>query len=131
MASFDFGSVSAYKFALATAVTATTNTAAIDTKGFQGVAVVASVSLSNLNTGTQTIAMSFREGDDTNVTNSTALDSKYIITNPTMTASNTSFWASVVPAKRYLFATLTPESAVNANVSVLGALGFGADLPTQ
>jgi hypothetical protein len=132
MASFDFGSVSAYKFALLEEVTGNTNTVAIDTKGFEGVAVVATVGVSNLNASVgPTIAMTFKEGDDTNISNAVALNSKYIISNPTIGASNTSYWASVVPAKRYLFATLLPSAAVAANVGITGALGFAHDAPTQ
>jgi hypothetical protein len=132
MASFDFGSVSAYKFALLGNITGNTNTVAIDTKGFEGVAVVSTVGTSNLNVeDAKTISLTFKEGDDTNISNAVALNSKYIISNPTLGASNTAYWASVVPAKRYLFATLLPTASVAANVSVSGALGFAHDAPTQ
>ncbi len=131
MASFDFGSVSAYRFALgATNVTANTNTAAIDTQGFEGVAVVAVVSTSNLAVAGPTITMAFREGNDTNISNATALPAKYIVSNQTLSGNNATYKASVVPSKRYLFAQLITSAACTANLSVIGALGYPQSSPT-
>jgi hypothetical protein len=131
MASFDFGSVSAYRFALgATNVTANTNTAAIDTRGFEGVAVVAVVSTSNLLSTGPTITMAFREGNDTNISNATALPAKYIVSNQTLSGNNATYKASVVPSKRYLFAQLITSAACTANLSVIGALGYPQSSPT-
>jgi len=132
MASFDFGSVTDYKFALASDVTANGNTVAIDTAGFEGVAFVTSVGTSNLNAAAgQTIAVSFLESDDTNISNATAVDSGRVVSNDVVNASNTAFQASVVPTKRYLFGSLTISDAnVSANVHCLGALGFPHNAPT-
>ena len=131
MASFDFGSVSDYKFALASNVTANTNTSAIDTAGFEGVAFVTSVGTSNLNAdATRTISVSFLESDDSNISNATAVDSGRVVSNDVINASNTAFQASVVPTKRYLFGTLTISGDLTADVHCLGALGFPHNAPT-
>jgi hypothetical protein len=131
MASFDFGNQTAYKFALASFINAVTaeNTAAIDTAGFESVAVGLSCGLSNISEGAPTIAMTFRESDDTNISNSTALTRG--VDADALSASNSVAWASVAPTKRYLFATLTPSAAVSANVHVFGALGNPHNAPTK
>lgn len=131
MASFDFGNISAYKFAGQNEVTANTNATAIDTQSFEGVAVVSAVSTSNINAVTSAITVAFLEGDDSNIANATALDSGSIVTNPSLTASNTAFWASVRPTKRYLFPRYLPTADVTANVTTIGALGFPHNAPTQ
>jgi len=131
MSSFDFGSVSAYRLALgATNVTANTNTAAIDTQGYEGVAVVAVVSTSNLAVAGPTITMAFLEGNDTNISNATALPAKYIVSNQILSGNNATYKASVVPNKRYLFAQLNRSAACTANLSVIGALGYPQASPT-
>jgi hypothetical protein len=133
MASFDFGNQTAYKFALASFINAVTaeNTAAIDTAGYESVAVGVSCGLSNINatTGVPSIAITFRESNDTNISNSTVTtrgaDAQSLV------ASNSVAWASIAPTKRYLFATLTPSAAVSANVHVFGALGNPHNAPTK
>lgn len=131
MASFDFGNQSAYKFALAKFMNAATaeNTAAIDTKGFESVAVGVSCGLSNISEGAPSIAITFRESDDTNISNSTVTTRG--ADAQTLASSNTVSWASIAPTKRYLFATLTPSAAVSANVHVFGALGNPHNAPTK
>lgn len=133
MASFDFGNQTAYKFALASFMNAVTavNTAAIDTKGYESVAVGVSCGLSNINaeTGAPSIAITFRESDDTNISNSTVTTRG--ADAQALAASNTVAWASIAPTKRYLFATLTPSAAVSANVHVFGALGNPHNAPTK
>lgn len=132
MASFDFGNQTAYKFGLTTALdgTAVANSVAIDTAGFESVAVGVTCGLSNINatTGVPSIAITFFEGNDTNISNATAttrgVDAKAVV------ASNSVAWASIAPTKRYLFASLTPSAAVLANVSVFGALGNPHNPPT-
>lgn len=131
MASFDFGAVSAYKFALAGDITANTNTAAIDTQGFEGVAFVTSVGTSNINAEVNPISVTFLEGDDNNISNASALDAKSVVVNPVINASNTAFHASVRPVKRYLFGRYIISAAVTANVHAVGALGFPVNKPTQ
>lgn len=131
MASFDFGSVSAYKFALNANVTANTNTAAIDTQGFEGVAVVSTVgAVANVNANA-TITVAFREGNDTNVANSTVLAAGNIISNGAISAANTVVWASVRPTKRYLYATYIVGTNLSANIATTGALGYPNNAPTQ
>jgi hypothetical protein len=134
MSSFDFGSVSAYKFALDTRVQSNTNanSAAIDTQGFEGVAVVTAVGASTLNAELDlTLGLEFFEGEDTNVSNATALDAKFIVSNPTIAESNIAYWASVKPYKRYLFAKYVPTTNADANIVSIGALGFPHEAPTQ
>lgn len=134
MASFDFGSVSAYKFALDTRVenNANANSAAIDTQGFEGVAVVTAVGASTLNAEIDlTLGLEFLEGNDTNISNATALNAKFIVSNPTIATSNIAYWASVKPSKRYLFAKYVPTTNADANIVSIGALGFAHNAPTQ
>jgi len=134
MASFDFGSISAYKFALSANVKTNTNanSAAIDTAGYEGVAVVTAVAASALNAETSlTLSAEFLQGDDTNISNASALPSGYIVSNPTIAASNTAYWASVVPSKRYLFVKYVPTTNADANIVSIGALGFAHEAPTQ
>ena len=131
MASFDFGSVSDYKFALASNVTANTNSTGIDTAGFEGVAFVTSVGTSNLNADAgRTISVSFLESADSNISNATAVDSARVVSNDVVNASNTAFQASVVPTKQYLFGQLTISADLTANVHCVGALGFPHNAPT-
>jgi hypothetical protein len=131
MASFDFANKSAYSFIQSSAVTANTNVAALDTQGYEGVAFVSSVATAGSLGGANTISLSFLEGDDTNISNASAIPSTRVVTNPALDAANTCFTASVVPFKRYLFATANVSGTVNANVHFLGALGYPASLPTQ
>ena len=132
MASFDFGSVSDYKFALASDVTANTNTASVDTAGFEGVAFVTSVGTSNLNADAgRTISVSFLESDTDNISNAVAVDAGRVVSNDAVNASNTAFQASVVPTKRYLFGQLTISADLTANVHCIGALGYPHTAPTS
>lgn len=134
MASFDFGSISAYKFAGSNAISANTNanSLAIDTQGFEGVAVVSTVAASTLNAATSlTVSLEFLEGNDTNVSNATALAAQFVVDNPVLATSNTAFWATVKPVKRYLFAKYVPTTNATANVVTVGALGFPHNAPTK
>jgi hypothetical protein len=134
MASFDFGSVSAYKLASYGEVGSNTNTdtGAIDTQGFEGVALVSVVGEGNLNAAADlSISVQFSEGDDTNVSNASALESNYIISNPILGESNVAVKASVKPYKRYLFAKYIPTTNATANIASVGALGFPHNAPTQ
>jgi hypothetical protein len=130
MASFDFGNQTAYKFGLTARLDGTTvlNTIAIDTAGYESAAVGVICGLSNSN-ATRSIAVTFRESNDTNVSNSTVTTRG--ADAQTLADSNTVVWASIAPTKRYLFATLTPAVAVHANVSVFGALGNPHNAPTK
>jgi hypothetical protein len=134
MASFDFGSVSAYKLASYGVVgsNTNTNTGAIDTQGFEGVALVSVVGAGNLNAAADlSISVQFSEGDDTNVSNASAIASNYIISNPVLGESNVAVKASIKPSKRYLFAKYIPTTNASANIASVGALGFPHEAPTQ
>lgn len=130
MASFDFGSKAAYKFAFSAEINnASANTSAIDTQGFEGVAFVTTTGVSNLN-ATIYLETAFLEGDDNNISNASNVAASRVTKSPTINASNTAFWATVAPTKRYLFARYDNEGEVLANVTGTGALGFPAKLPT-
>jgi len=134
MASFDFGSISAYTVAQFGVVgsNTNTNTGAVDTQGYEGVAVVHAVGAGNLNAEADlSVSVLFFEGDDTNISNASALPSNYIISNPVLGASNVAVWASVKPSKRYLFAKYVPTTNASANIATVGALGFPHKAPTQ
>jgi hypothetical protein len=133
MASFDFGSISAYKFARYGVVGSNTNasTPAIDTQGFEGVALVSAVGLSTLNAAaTLTVSVELLESNDTNISNATAVASKYIISNPDLATSNVAVKATFKPTKRYVFATYVPTTNASANIATVGALGFPHNAPT-
>jgi hypothetical protein len=134
MASFDFGSISAYKFARYGVVGSNTNasTAAIDTQGFEGVSIVSAVGLSTLNTALDlSVSVELLEGNDTNVSNATAVASNYIISNPDLVTSNVTVKATFKPTKRYVFATYVPTTNASANIATIGALGFPHNAPTS
>lgn len=134
MSSFDFGAVSAYRYAGANAVAANTNadSIAIDTQGFEGVAVVSAIGASTLDPETSlTVSRVFLEGDDTNVSNASALDSSFVVTNPVLGASNVAVKASVKTNKRYLFVRYVPTTNATANITTIGALGFPHEAPAE
>lgn len=132
MASCDFGALVKASFAGSTASTANTNfsSTAIDTQGFEGVAVTSVIGLSTLNADASlSVTPTFLEGDDTNISNATALESKYVTNNPVLGTSNIAYTASVKPNKRYLFVTYVPTTNALANVTTLGVLGFPHEVP--
>jgi len=128
MASFDFGNISAYKFALSGLVEANTDSAAIDTQGYEGVAVVALAGTGTLSASNK-FTLSFLESDDTNVANATAVARVGSVAE--IVEANSVVWTSVTPAKRYLFAKLTRGASASANIAVIGALGYAHNAPTQ
>jgi len=127
MASLDFAAKVAFQFAFEGTISANTNTAAIDTQGFDGVAFATSVRASNVAEGTE-IDVNFLESDDSNIANATAVER--VVFNPPISEANTVIWASPVPAKRYLFAQYIPRGAGQATVHALGALGYARNEPT-
>lgn len=134
MASYDFGALVKASFAGSQASVANTNfsSSSIDTQGFEGVAVTSAVGLSTLNALADpvlTVTATFLEGDDTNISNATALPSKYVGNNPVLGTSNIAYTASVKPNKRYLFVTYVPTTTALANVTTLGVLGFPHEAP--
>jgi len=132
MASFDFGQITSYAVAITPrsgTFSANINSVAVDTADFEGVAVVTSIGDSNIGTAND-VTLSFYESDDNTRANATAVAAARVIYNPTLDSTNTAFWASVVPEKRYLFAEFVPAAAVAANVAVTAALGYAKTVPT-
>ena len=127
MSSFDFGGISAYKFGLAVDTSANVNSVAIDTAGFEGVAIVG-VSGDGTLSSTNKFSFSFVESDDTNISNASAVAEADALA---IVATNSAVWASVRPIKRYVFAQLVAEGSASANIAVLGALGYPHNAPTQ
>lgn len=130
MASFDFGSVSAYKLGAIGLLAANTNTIAMDTQGYEGVAVVGVATTGTLST-TNKFTFNFLESDDTNISNATAVPVGRIGTKAEIVAVNSAVWTSVAPTKRYLFAQLIRGASASANIAVLASLGYPNNAPTQ
>ena len=87
-------------------VSANTNSSAVDMQGYNSLLFFAKAATGD---STNSTTITFREGDDTNVTNSSAMNvGRYdsILLDDTDTHQ-----ASVVPTKRYVFATLTKAGA--------------------
>lgn len=128
MASFDFGGKSAFKFGALGLLAANTNSVAIDTQGFEGVAFVATASTGTLST-TNKFTFKFLESDDTNISNATAVAR---VGKPAeLVSTNSAVWQSVTPAKRYVFAQLIRGASASANVAVIAALGYPHNAPTR
>lgn len=130
MASFDFGSVSAYKFGAAGLIAENTNSIAIDTQGFEGVAIVATASTGTLSDSNK-FSFNFLESDDTNISNATAIPANRVGDKAEIVATNSAVWTSIAPVKRYVFAQLVRGASASANIAVLGALGYANNEPTQ
>ena len=131
MASFDLGNrlKGASAIVPQTAGVANINSLAVDTKGFESVAFVATVGSGNTN-ATINAVMAFYESDDNTRANATAVAAGRIIENPTLNASNTTFTASVVPTKRYAFVELDPAATFGSAVSITAILGDPHNAPT-
>jgi hypothetical protein len=127
MASFDFGSISAYKFGAVGLLAANTNSVAIDTKGFEGVAVVATASTGTLS-DTNKFTLNFLESDDSNISNATSVARAG---SASLTETNSAVWASVTPSKRYVFAQLIRGGSASANVAMIASLGYPHNAPTK
>ena len=130
MALFDLGNRIKGAFGINQRVTtAAVNTFAIDTLGFESVALVAQVGAGNTN-ATINAVLTLLESDDNTVANATAISADRIIENGVLNAANTAFTVSVAPTKRYLFANVVPSAAFTSNVSVVGILGDPTETPT-
>lgn len=127
MASFDFGSISAYKFGAVGLLAANTNTVAIDTKGFEGVAFIATASTGSLS-ATNNFTFNFLESDDDTISNAVAV--ARVGKKASLTETNSAVWQSVTPSKRYVFAQLIRGGTASANIAVTAALGFPHNAPT-
>lgn len=132
MASFDFGSISAYRFGFYGQVNAGTNanTAAIDTQGFEGVAIVTSLGSANTTAANTNVSVTLLESDDNTNANATAIASNFIIENQDIDSNVGTWKASFKPSKRYVFARVA-STATNANIAIVGALGFPHNAPTD
>jgi hypothetical protein len=136
MASFDFANTINVQIAVSSrTLTATNvNSAAIDTLGYGGIAFVTSTGV-NINGVPAVNIVAIRVGSDTNVTNSTAIDSAYITKSPVAIATaNTTAWSGIgalggTETTRYVFVTVN-AGASNTNGSVLAVLGFAQSVPT-
>ena len=129
MASFDLGNRIKGAFGINQRVAAAVNTFAIDTLGFESVALVAQVGAGNTN-ATINAVLSLLESDDNTVANATAISADRIIENGVLNAANTAFTVSVAPTKRFLFANVVPSAAFTSNVSIVGILGDAHNEPT-
>lgn len=128
MASFDFGSISAYKFGAIGTLNANTNSVAIDTQGYEGVAFVISAGSGTLSS-VNNFTLNFLESDDTNISNATSV--ARVGSEAKLTQANTAVWQSVTPAKRYVFAQLIKGGSASATLAVTAALGYPHNAPTQ
>lgn len=128
MASFDFGGVSAYKLGVIGLLAANTNTIAMDTQGYEGVAVVGISSTGTLSASNK-FSFNFLESDDTSISNAVAVPVARVGTKAEIVAINSAVWTSVAPTKRYLFAQLVRGASASANISVFAALGFPHNAP--
>lgn len=131
MASFDLGNVIKGAQGInQTVAAANVNSVAIDTSGFESLAFVASVGAGNTN-ATINAVMHFWESNDNTIGNATRVSASRVIENPVLNASNTTFTASVVPTKRYVFVELDPSAAFGGtNVAVVAVLGDAHNTPT-
>ena len=131
MASFDFGSISAYKLGYVGELEAgTTNTVAIDTQGFEGVALVTALGDTNVTAANTNVVVSPLQGDDTNISNASAISANFIVDNQAID-SNVGVWkTSFKPSSRYVFGRVV-ATATEGNIAVIGALGFPHNAPTE
>ena len=130
MASFDLGNRIKGAFGINQRVTtAAVNTFAIDTLGYESVALVAQVGAGNTN-ATINAVLSLLESADNTVANATAISADRIIENPVLNSANTAFTVSVAPTKRFVFANVVPSAAFTSNVSIVGILGDAHNEPT-
>lgn len=128
MASFDFGGISAYKFGAVGLIAANTNTVAMDTQGYEGVAIGAVASTGTLSASNK-FSFNFLESNDTNISNATAV--ARVGKKAEIVAVNSAVWTSLTPSKRYVFAQLIRGASASANIAVFGAMGYPHNAPTQ
>jgi hypothetical protein len=134
MAQFDFANrINAQVAWPVRLVTGNTNVTAIDTQGFEGVAVAYSIG-QTIN-GNPQMNIAFLVGADTNVANATAINANYITKAPVaINTVNTVGWAGVGPLgggenTRYVFPNIVANAA-NFNGTVIAILGRPHQTPT-
>lgn len=137
MSSFDLGQQTKVAYSFSAKVDkANANGNAIDTALFEGTAVAILLGdvTETINAGNG-LSIAYREGDDTNVANATALAASRIIAAPEAATANAAVIHSLAPTKRYVFPevylTNSSKSNVNANVAITGVLGYPVSAPTS
>lgn len=134
MASFDFAQQINVQVAHPVRlVTGNTNVTAIDTLGYEGIAVAYSIG-QTIN-GNPQMNIAFLVSEDTNVANAVAINSAYIVKPPVaINTVNTVGWAGIGSLgnsenTRYVFPNIV-ANASNFNGTVLAILGFPHSVPT-
>jgi hypothetical protein len=134
MASFDFANlINVQTSRPVRLVTGNTDSAAIDTLGYEGIAVIYGIG-QTIN-GNPQMNIAFRVSEDTNVSNSVAIDSAYITKNPVIVNTvNTFAWAGIAclgnsEDTRYVFPQIV-ANASNFNAVVFAVLGNPHSVPT-
>lgn len=142
MSLFDLGQQSNVQFSLSAlggATNANVNGAAIDTFGFSGVSVALitggkGTATDGMNVGNG-LLLAFREGDTSVIGASTALSAENLIKSAVVSTVNSAGLYSIRPTKRYVFPEVYKQNAAgifsNANVTVVGFLGFPNEAPTD
>jgi len=134
MASFEFANRINVQVAHPTRTyTGNTNATAIDTQGYEGIAVAYSIG-ATIN-GNPQMNISFLVGADTNVANASAINANFITKAPVaINSANSVAWAGVGPLgggenTRYLFPNIV-ANASNFNATVVAVLGRPHRWPT-
>jgi hypothetical protein len=135
MASFDFGNTLNVQVAVPTLVRAVgnVNATAIDTQGYEGLAIVAQ--LGSVINGTPALDLNILVGADTNVANAVAINSNSIVRDPGVlsTANTVGIYGITFLGNsedtRYVFPNLV-QGASNATSGVIAVQGFPHRTPT-
>jgi len=132
MAHFDLGqTLSTGINYLAADHAASANGVAVDTAGFEGVAVNTIVGDdTTVDLTSDAMTLKFFESDDDTFGNATEVPAGRVISNPAINAPQTAFIASVVPSKRYLFVQVPAPDSGEVEIAVSTLLGDPVDVPT-
>lgn len=132
MAHFDLGqTLSAGINLYDSAHAASANGVAVDTQGFEGVAVISTVGDdTTVDLTTDSMTLAFYESDDDTFGNATEVPASRVVDNPAINAPQSSFIASVVPSKRYLFVQVPAPASGSVEIAVSTILGYATDVPT-
>ena len=131
MALFDLASRIKPVFGFTSTVgTANVNTVACDTAGFESVTVAFSAGTGNIDENIYAVPYLY-ESDDNTRANATAVPVVRIDNVPNVNEANTTFWASFVPVKRYVFAEIDPVGGhMGTPITATFILGDAHDQPT-
>lgn len=132
MAHFDLGQTISSGFNyLAASHSASADSTAVDTQGFEGVAVnTVTGAQTTVDLATDPLALKFFEGDSDTFGEAAEVPASRVVTNPAINAENTAFVASVVPSKRYLFVQIPAPDSGSVEIAVSTILGIATDMPT-